>query len=1133
MRPITLRMAGLRSYRTERVIEFGAPGLIAIIGDTGAGKSSILEALTGALYGASTWDNRGIGALISDAAQTVQLELTFIVAGQAWTVSRSASRNNYPPSRHVLHCHDTGEKLIGERLVTGRVTGLLGLDCKQFLRVVVLPQNRFMELLDAARGERNTILKGIFRLDDLDLVRQAAEKLRDDLEPRLIRVRIARAKLADDPAAQLGGAQARRSAAEQDKARLAQVRGQVTDHQEKVRGVESTAGEVRTGLNQLTAARSQAGDVDEVLTAIAASAAGLDARALALAGQRDQLEEREAAAQQALDSAAAAGEDSTTLATAMQTLDALADTVPELITARCALVAQDRQLASQISEVKGLGVQLASRRRDLAEAAQALVPLQAEAGQAEQARDDARAGLTALKDALASVMRASDQSDQSRNELAATRADARHAAATFEQATLAAEEAEARLEEVRRQNSAAHAASHSQPGDPCPVCDRPLPETFAPPASANEAAAKTHASECRARATDAGHAASTMAEKARRATNDAADALEREAAQLIVLADATSAALRHAVAIQAVTALGSGEIAAVRAALTAEPVTSAPSAIRSAAGDLTEDPALDETDRPAPARSAAITLISTVGDIVAVGLDQLIEPLTRHADELNARHQEARASADLINQSVAGLEAQVGEGEKALGREREQLLKRRRELTAAATRVAGQLAALPPLAADVARSAALTDVPLADLTPALDLQGETGPAGADDDTAIALPGGHDEEFAASFRIATIRVSELLKETRAKLDAHQLDLRRARQDLSSLTGSENQLAGERARDVIRPIRLTAAALQTIQTRAVDLHGRLAGAVTEAGSDTATTSAAAMEVPQLPESEDAMTTPQVTAYRLAAGAFLGAAEALAGSAGEVLASLDMSAAAERQAITEVLAGHDIADLADLQQAEIDAATRWEVADRDARRFRSEQPVAARLDAGIADVSKAVAVLRSVARALTSAQFIDFVIARRSTALLLIASKLLGQLTGDGYGFTGDFQIIDRRTRTERHVKTLSGGETFLASLALALSLVELAGRSGGRIDSLFLDEGFGSLDTAILAEALDVLRGHVSTGRLVAVISHIHAVAADIDRVMLVTKNPGGSDLRWLEPTEREQLLFDDVSAGLLN
>ncbi|MGH3301280.1 MAG: AAA family ATPase, partial [Streptosporangiaceae bacterium] len=152
MRPITLTMAGLRSYRSERTIHFGDPGLIAIIGDTGAGKSSILEAITGALYGACTWDNRGIGELISDGVQTVQLELTFAVAGHTWTISRSASRNNYPPSRHVLHCHDTGEKLTGERVVTARITELLGLDTKQFLRVVVLPQNRFMELLNARRS---------------------------------------------------------------------------------------------------------------------------------------------------------------------------------------------------------------------------------------------------------------------------------------------------------------------------------------------------------------------------------------------------------------------------------------------------------------------------------------------------------------------------------------------------------------------------------------------------------------------------------------------------------------------------------------------------------------------------------------------------------------------------------------------------------------------------------------------------------------------------------------------------------------------------------------------------------------------------------------------------------------------
>ena len=58
MRPLTLRMSGLRSYRSEVTIDFGDPGLIAIVGDTGAGKSSILEALFFVLYGGCTWDHR-------------------------------------------------------------------------------------------------------------------------------------------------------------------------------------------------------------------------------------------------------------------------------------------------------------------------------------------------------------------------------------------------------------------------------------------------------------------------------------------------------------------------------------------------------------------------------------------------------------------------------------------------------------------------------------------------------------------------------------------------------------------------------------------------------------------------------------------------------------------------------------------------------------------------------------------------------------------------------------------------------------------------------------------------------------------------------------------------------------------
>ena len=58
----------------------------------------------------------------------------------------------------------------------------------------------------------------------------------------------------------------------------------------------------------------------------------------------------------------------------------------------------------------------------------------------------------------------------------------------------------------------------------------------------------------------------------------------------------------------------------------------------------------------------------------------------------------------------------------------------------------------------------------------------------------------------------------------------------------------------------------------------------------------------------------------------------------------------------------------------------------------------------------------------------------------------------MSGDRYGFSETFEIIDRLTGLPRGVKTLSGGETFMASLALALGLVELAGRGGGSLDAL---------------------------------------------------------------------------------
>ena len=110
----------------------------------------------------------------------------------------------------------------------------------------------------------------------------------------------------------------------------------------------------------------------------------------------------------------------------------------------------------------------------------------------------------------------------------------------------------------------------------------------------------------------------------------------------------------------------------------------------------------------------------------------------------------------------------------------------------------------------------------------------------------------------------------------------------------------------------------------------------------------------------------------------------------------------------------------------------------------------------------------------------------------------------MSGGRYGFSEDFQIVDRTSGQPRSPKTLSGGETFQASLALALGLVELAGRSGGRLSSLFLDEGFGTLDANALDEALEELERRAAAGRVIGVISHLRSVADRIEHVLRVDK-----------------------------
>lgn len=154
--------------------------------------------------------------------------------------------------------------------------------------------------------------------------------------------------------------------------------------------------------------------------------------------------------------------------------------------------------------------------------------------------------------------------------------------------------------------------------------------------------------------------------------------------------------------------------------------------------------------------------------------------------------------------------------------------------------------------------------------------------------------------------------------------------------------------------------------------------------------------------------------------------------------------------------------------------------------------------------------------------------YVLAYRLEEVLGNASERLRRMTQGRYSlrrlqesedmrqtFGLDLVVYDHRTGKLRPVSSLSGGESFLASLALALALSSVVqSRTGGiRLDTIFIDEGFGSLDPEALDLALSTLKQLQAGGRLVGVISHVEEIRQQVEARIEVLPGPTGSRLRW--------------------
>jgi DNA repair protein SbcC/Rad50 len=186
----------------------------------------------------------------------------------------------------------------------------------------------------------------------------------------------------------------------------------------------------------------------------------------------------------------------------------------------------------------------------------------------------------------------------------------------------------------------------------------------------------------------------------------------------------------------------------------------------------------------------------------------------------------------------------------------------------------------------------------------------------------------------------------------------------------------------------------------------------------------------------------------------------------------------------------------------------------------RIAERRAAAGKLLADREEAESAQQVAKLLGNLLRSDGFPRWLVASALDALVADASRSLAELSGGQFELThegGEFLVIDHADADARRpVKTLSGGETFQASLALALALSAqmsgLAAHGAAQLESIFLDEGFGTLDEANLETVAGTLENLATRGdRMVGVITHVPALAERVPVRFAVSRDQRTSSI----------------------
>ena len=1222
MRPIRLKLSAFGPYGKTAEVDFSRlSGLFLITGDTGAGKTTLFDGVSFALYGAASGgdarrDSASFRSHFADPKTPTFAELTFSHLSKTYFIHRNPTylrEGLKTPKQHdaEMTCLDDGRQWLGAREVTQAVTALLGLDEKQFRQTMMIAQGDFLRILHAKSDERERIFEEVFgtqaysRLSrslkerwsekraarEQSLVRygQLFEELRLDgggPDAQALKALAAAPDRADEAAALLT------ALCEADAEKLDALDAEILRAEANRKAAQerlNTGRMVNDGLSRLAQTRAQLAETEAQSETMGALSMERDAaerarRAAKFEEETARIREEGVSRRRRLDeerarlTAAAAELDAAEAALSAtdadwQALPALRTRIDRLSRADQAL-RRAEILSRRVAQARETLKQAQERRAEAERALRA-----AEAAQTEAAAGRARAEvLSRAAESLKRLAALSEETDSAEADYRAAKADADAARADADAAF-----------DAFMGSQAARLARSLREGEPCPVCGsraHPAPHPAAEGAPNEDgvrlAQQRSEKMDAQARRLSAEAVArraqllelnqSLTAELGREIAPAEAPGESRRAAAearaLLVRIDETAEALRRArIAAEAADAearRGSESLAADQASLRAllQEAQAAMAREEATSNFANTNSAARPTDAAISARREGAAEAGTPDNLVASdssaadtrGYADANGIPCRSGEALSARREDA-AEADAFGNSAAlngsavdargyadasGIPRRSGEAlaahrgdateADALGnpaalngsavdargyvdtngtsrRSGEALAAQRGDATEADA--FGNSAAFDGRAMD-ARGCAEADGTSRRSGEALSARRED--AAAKNESAAFPPSGESSAEASD-----IPSPEAILSRRGEVERElgALNARVERVERERRAAEERAKAARSGRDGARSACDTLdAQCERLRSDWLKAKADFAAALSEQGfADEAEYRAARRDDGQISRMQSKIEAHAQSLQTLGQSLselrqrWEGAQPVDFDAAGRALAEAE-EALAQRRAERQTL------------------STRAEVNRSALKRLRAE---AVRLGRVRAEFGLCDNLYRTVSGQLAGAERISletYVLQYYFRRVVAAANQRLTRMsagrfylecrmeegkknTRSGLGLN----VLDAYTNRDRDVKTLSGGESFLASLALALGFADVVQASSGgvRLDTMFIDEGFGTLDEETLSRAMAALTRLTEGDRLVGVISHVAQLRESIDSQIIVRGSPSGSRL----------------------